>query len=181
MRKYIISILIATLIVTLGVYQVQSQIEIQNKNILNKSVEDKQNITSCNTIQKPEPINPDIAKEEENNNYIIMQATAYDLSVQCCGKSYSSPSRGITRDGFNLNNKSHSEAWTVSSNKFSLGTKLRLKFSESHKNYSGIYTVRDTGNFNENVLDVYIGDFGEHVYRDTINFGRVDVKVGVVE
>jgi 3D (Asp-Asp-Asp) domain-containing protein len=115
------------------------------------------------------------------DNYIIMQATAYDLSIQSCGKSYSHPSRGITRDGFNLNNKTHGEVWTISSNRFPLGTKLQLEFPESHKNYNGIYTIRDTGNFKENVLDIYLGDFGEKVGKETIKFGRVDVKVLVLE
>lgn len=118
---------------------------------------------------------------ESKQKYIEMEATAYDLSIQCCGKSYSNPSRGITRDGYNLNNKSHNETWTVSSNRFPMGTKLQLQFSESHKKYNGIYTVRDTGKFKENVLDVYVGDFGERVNRNTMNFGRVDVKVLVVE
>jgi len=110
-----------------------------------------------------------------------MEATAYDLSIQSCGKSYSNPTRGITRDGYNLNRKSHSETWVVSSNKFPLGTKLQLEFPESHNKYSGVYTVRDTGNFDMNVLDVYIGDSGEDVHQEAIEFGRVEVKVLVLE
>jgi 3D (Asp-Asp-Asp) domain-containing protein len=118
---------------------------------------------------------------EPKNKYLIMQATAYDLSTQCCGKSYTNPSRGITRSGYNLTNKSHRDSWTVASNRFSIGTKLKLEFPESHKRYNGIYTVRDTGSFDRNVLDVYIGDYGEKVHQDTINFGRVDVKVEVIK
>ena len=110
-----------------------------------------------------------------------MKATAYDLSIQSCGKSYSSPSRGITRSGYNLNNKSRKEAMTVSSNRFTMGIKLYLKFPESHKKYNGIYTVHDTGNFKDNILDVYVGDFGEKINQDTIKFGKVDVKVCIVK
>lgn len=179
MKKHIISILITILMVTVGVHQVQSQIETETKNKNKLQSVTKEDTIMCNAV--PELINPDTIKEEENNNYIIMKATAYDLSIQCCGKSYNHPSRGITRNGYDLNNKSHSQVWTVSSNKFPMDTKLQLEFPESHKNYNGIYTVRDTGSFKENVLDVYVGDFGEKVHQDTINFGRVDVKVKVIE
>jgi len=143
-----------------------------NKQLVNKSIE------SVN-IHNP----PDISlkPDKENNDYIPMKATAYDLSIQSCGKSYSSPSRGITRSGYNLNNKSRKEAMTVSSNRFTMGIKLYLKFPESHKKYNGIYVVKDTGNFKENVLDVYLGDFGEKVGRETIKFGRVDVNVKMIE
>jgi len=139
-----------------------------NKQLINQSIE------SIN-IHNP----PDISLKsgKENNDYIIMEATAYDLSIQSCGKSYINSSRGITKDGYNLSNKSHSEAWVVSSNKFPMGTKLKLEFPESYEKYNGIYTVRDTGNFKSNILDVYIGDFGEKVNQNTVKFGRVDVKV----
>jgi len=110
-----------------------------------------------------------------------MQVTGYDLSVQSCGKTYSNISRGITKNGYNLNNKSHNEAWTVSSNKFPMGTKLKLTFPKSHEKYNGIYTIRDTGNFGNNLLDVYLGDFGEKINQNTINFGRVDAKVLVIK
>jgi 3D (Asp-Asp-Asp) domain-containing protein len=162
MRKYLISILIVALMVTIGVDKIQSQTEVENKYNVNNQIEIVQ-------IEEPEP------------TYIIMKATAYDLSIQSCGKSYSSPSRGKTTDGYNLTNKSHSEAWVVSSNRFPMGTKLQLEFPESHKKYDGVYTVRDTGNFRSNVLDIYLGDFGEKVGKDTVKFGRVDVKVMVVE
>ena len=120
---------------------------------------------------------PVVSLKSEQQNYIAMKATGYDLSIQSCGKSYSNISRGITKNGYNLNNKSHSQAYTVSSNRFPMGTKLQLEFPESHKKYNGIYTVHDTGNFKDIILDVYLGDFGEKVYQDTVKFGRVDVKV----
>jgi len=141
-----------------------------NKQLVSRSIE------SVN-IHNP----PNISMELENNKYILMEATAYDLSVQSCEKYYSNPSRGMTKDGYNLNNKSHNEAWTVSSNRFAMGTKLLLEFPESYKKYDGIYTVHDTGNFGNNILDVYIGDFGERVSKEVNKFGRVNVKVWIVE
>ena len=146
-------------------------------NELSYSQQVNKSIQSVN-IHNP-PVIP--LKLEKENNYIKMQVTGYDLSVQCCGKTYSNPSRGITKNGYNLNNKSHSQAYTVSSNRFPMGTKLELKFPESHEKYDGIYIVRDTGNVGNNILDVYLGDFGEKVHQDTIKFGRVDVKVEVIK
>jgi len=115
------------------------------------------------------------------NNYIEMQATAYDLSIQSCGKSYKNPSRGITKSGYNLSNKSRKEAMTVSSNRFPIETKLLLEFPESHEKYNGCYIVRDTGNFRNNVLDIYLGDFGEKVSREVIKFGKVNLNVKINE
>jgi 3D (Asp-Asp-Asp) domain-containing protein len=170
MRKYIIAILIVGLLTSIGIYQVNSKL-VHNQNIINEVKLENQEVNE--TIQEPKEPKPE-------PEYITMQATAYDLSIQCCGKSYNNPSRGISRDGYDLNNKSHKEAYTVASNRFPMGTKLHLEFPESHKQYDGVYTVRDTGNFKENILDVYVGDFGENVHQDTINFGRVDIKVVVI-
>lgn len=175
MRKYIIILLTMILFVMLGVNYADSQMNLTKEK--NKSI-DKVDVIEYNKLESK--LKPVDVENEKENNYIIMQVTAYDLSVQCCGKSYNHPSRGITRDGYDLNNKSHSEALTVSSNKFPMGTKLKLEFPESHKKYDGVYTVRDTGNFKENVLDVYVGDFGEKVHQDTIHFGRVNVKVYII-
>lgn len=176
MRKYIIILLTMILFVMLGVNYTDSQMNLTKEK--NKSI-DKVDVIEYNKLESK--LKPVDVENEKDNNYIIMQATGYDLSIQCCGKSYNHPSRGITRNGYNLNNKSHGEAWTVSSIKFPMGTKLRLEFPESHSEYSGIYIVRDTGNFNENTLDIYVGDFGEKVHKDTIEFSRVDVKVWVIE
>jgi len=127
------------------------------------------------------PSNISLKSEKKNNDYIEMKITAYDLSVQSCGKYYFDKDRGITKDGYNLNNKSRKETMIVSSNKFPMGTKLQLIFPKSHEKYNGIYTVHDTGNFKDNILDVYLGDFGEKVNQDTVKFGRVDVKVEVIK
>jgi 3D (Asp-Asp-Asp) domain-containing protein len=111
---------------------------------------------------------------------IVMMATAYDLSVQCCGKSIGHPARGITKSGYDLNGKSRTEAMTISSNTFPLGTRLELAFGLDRSQYNGIYTVRDTGNMKPGVIDVFVGDYGERVSNETINFGRQIVKVQVI-
>ncbi len=172
MRKYILATLIVILIVVSGVHRIQSQMEEIQYN--------KQNINIDQPIQPIRSTNSDVVKISQNDNY-IMQATAYDLSKQCCTKSYSNPSRGITRSGYNLTNKTCKQAFTVASNRFPMGTKLKLTFPSTHRQYDGIYTVRDSGNFKQNVLDVYVGDYGEKVHPETIKFGKVEVQVEMIE
>ena len=108
-----------------------------------------------------------------------MEATAYDLSIQCCGKAYEHPSRGITANGYDLSNMTREEAMTVSSNDFPLGTRLELVFDEPYSQFNGIYTVRDTGNMKPGVLDVFVGDYGEEVSEEAVIFGRQTVRVEI--
>lgn len=110
---------------------------------------------------------------------LYMEATAYDLSIQCCGKPYGHPTRGITADGYNLNGKSREQAMAVSSNDFPAGTELELTFDDYRREYNGIYTVRDTGNMEPGVLDVFVGDFGEEVSKEAMRFGRQTVRVEI--
>ena len=110
-----------------------------------------------------------------------MLATAYDLSIHCCGKPYGHPGRGITADGTNISRLSRTEAMTVATNDLPLGTRVELTFEGNRAKYNGIYTVRDTGAMRSNVVDVYVGDFGELIGSETGEFGRHWVKVRVVE
>ena len=112
---------------------------------------------------------------------ITMLATAYDLSIHCCGKPYGHPSRGITADGTDINRLSRDEAMVVATNDLPLGTRVELTFEGNRAKYNGIYTVRDTGGMRSNVVDVYVGDFGELIGSETGEFGRHWVKVRVVE
>ncbi len=107
------------------------------------------------------------------------EVTAYDLSIQCCGKPLGHPARGITRSGYNLTGMTRAEAMTIACNSLPMGARVRLIFTGSRAQYSGVYTVRDTGGMGPGVADLYMGDFGEEVSPETEAFGRVDVKVEV--
>jgi 3D (Asp-Asp-Asp) domain-containing protein len=122
------------------------------------------------------PIEKPIEKPKESGRVLQMEATAYDLSIQCCGKSYNHPSRGIAASGKNLNNATRHEM-IVASNDFKMGTKLELTFAEPYQHYSGVYTVADTGGMRRGVIDVFVGDHGETVSREAIEFGRRAVQV----
>jgi len=112
---------------------------------------------------------------------IPMICTGYDLGVQSCGKSYNNPNRGITRSGKNINGLSREQVLIVASTRYKIGTKLKIIFPKGYEQYNNIYTVEDHGNFPEDVLDLYIGDFGEQTGQETISFGRVSVKVEILK
>ena len=125
-----------------------------------------------------EPLEPEI-EPSRGSKVLMFEATAYDLSIQCCGKPYGHPARGITKSGYDLNGKSREQAMTVSSNDFPAGTELELTFDDCHSEYNGIYIVRDTGNMNAGVLDVFVGDYGEEVSKEAVRFGRQTVRVEI--
>lgn len=107
-------------------------------------------------------------------------ATAYDLSVECCGKSKSHPSYGVTASGFNLKGHTWHSARTVSADLsvHRLGTQLYIKFPEPYSHMDGIYTVRDTGGGVVGYhLDIF---FGEDAYEAAIKFGRQRIEVSKI-
>ena len=124
----------------------------------------------------PEPV-----KEINVKKIRPMMATAYDLSINSCGKGYGHPSRGITASGRNLSGLSREKAMTVSSVDFPLGTKLLIDFDSPYEHFDGVYMVEDTGCLLPGTLDLYLGDFGEQVSQDALNFGRRPVEVQVLK
>jgi 3D (Asp-Asp-Asp) domain-containing protein len=162
MKQYIISILVATLMVITGVYQiqqVQSQTgttETKNKHIVQSVT--KEDVTMFNAV--PESIKIDIIKEEENNNYIIMQATAYTKSRE------EGTHKGITKSGIPVSRGIVS----VDPKTIPLGTRL---FIEDY----GHALAADTGGaIKDNRIDLYM-----ETKKEAFDFGRRDVKVWIIE
>lgn len=108
-----------------------------------------------------------------------MRATAYDLSIQCCGKGLEHPGRGITAGGKNLSGLSRAEAMTVASIDYPFGTELLISFPEPYTHYDGAYTVQDTGGFRSGTIDVFVGDYGDTVSEEAVKFGARTVQVQV--
>lgn len=68
MKKYVITLLLVALMVTIGSCQVQSQIQTQNINIVKQKPE----------LQvKPQPIDPDIAKVQQITNWDLETSTYF--------------------------------------------------------------------------------------------------------
>lgn len=106
------------------------------------------------------------------------KATAYDLSVQSCGKKKKHPAYGITRDGTSLVGKSRKEAMTVAVDPsvIPLGAKIYMEFtSPLQQHLTGIYTAHDTGNAVKGKhVDIYFGE--EQIHACTL-FGVNEVNV----
>jgi 3D (Asp-Asp-Asp) domain-containing protein len=102
--------------------------------------------------------------------------------VASCGKARSNKNFGKTRSGYNLANKSHSEAMTIAADLdiLPMGTKVYIEFKNARvSKYNGVYTVRDTGGaIHGYKLDLYIGD---DAYQEAMDFGVQRAYVRVVE
>lgn len=114
----------------------------------------------------------------------VFVATAYDLSIACCGKALGHPQRGVTAAGVDLNGLSRTEAKVVAADPevLPLGTRIRLEFLDfRHREYDGVYRVLDTGSqVQGDHLDVFLGDFGEEQAEAVREFGRTRVRVYVL-
>lgn len=138
-----------------------------------------------NSTNRDKSSNVSRSSEEKELREIKVIVTAYDLSVQSCGKKKGHPLRGITKSGFDLNGMSRKEAMTISADPkvIPLGSKVKIEFlSEKYRDYEGIYMVRDVGGaIKQNRVDLYVGDFGEKVSQEAINFGRTEAVITVLE
>jgi len=165
MKKYIIVILLVILIVTVGISRVQqNQTETQNKNKVQNKLQSvtKENVTMCATIPKPELelINPEAIKKEENNNYIVMQATAYTKSKE------EGTYNGITRSGTEVSRGTVS----VDPRVIPLGTKLYIE------GYGHAIALDTGGDIRHNRIDLYM-----ETKEEAFEFGRQEVKVYILD
>lgn len=87
----------------------------------------------------------------------IMETTAYNATVEQCGKA-----DGITASGTYV-----TEGRTVACNDFPFGTKLLIG--------ENVYVVEDRCGY-DNVVDIYFDD-----HRDAMSYGRRVMEVTVVE
>ena len=102
--------------------------------------------------------------------------TAYDLSVDSCGKPIGHPAYGVTATGDKLSHKSWHEARTIAVDPdvIPLGSKVRLEFHDpKYKKYDGVYMAKDTGGAVTNQkVDLFHGDYQQNkAHKDTIAFG----------
>lgn len=124
-------------------------------------------------------------KEYMNDKVLLplgeFEATAYDLSIQSCGKPKSSRGYGITANGTSIAGHSRESAMTIAvdPNIIPLGTKVYIEFPEQFKYLNGIYTANDTGSaIKGKIIDVFMGDFQQDTTSETVwEFGRRKVKV----
>lgn len=118
-------------------------------------------------------------------NIGVFDATAYDLSIESCGKAPDHPQYGDTASGFSLIGFSREEAMSVAVDDsiIPLGTKLYIKFTGEYESFTGVYTARDTGSaIKGRKIDIFMGDFNSTVASQvTKNFGHQAIEVSIVK
>lgn len=111
-----------------------------------------------------------------------MRATAYDLSVQSCGKSRNHPEYGITRTGTRATPK---KTVAVDPNTIPLGSLLYIEFPNEENKRNGIYVAEDTGSaVKGDIIDIYLGEDepgSNYIHRKCIEWGHKRVKVYVIK
>lgn len=118
----------------------------------------------------------------EETKGTIYTVTAYDLSVESCGKPVGHPLYGTTASGYSLAGHTWYSARSIAVDPryIPLGAKVLIKFLDNKfKKYDGIYTARDTGNaIKGHKIDFFIGDFGNDEASDiTWAFGKRQAEV----
>ena len=115
----------------------------------------------------------------------LFTATAYDLSVQSCGKKESHPAYGITANGTSL--KGHTlesaRAIAVDPKVIKLGSKVHIEFlDDEYKYLNGIFLAVDTGSaIKGKKIDLFFGDTGDSkTSQDLWDFGKRKIKVTVI-
>jgi len=161
MKKYIISLLLITLMVVLGVNKINinsqtEKIKPQNKNV--EKMVDKQEEIIYNEVELEQP-NQNI-NIEENDNYIIMIATAYTRSIE------EGTHKGITRSGTQVSRGTVA----VDPRVIPLGTKLYVE------NYGHAVALDTGGAIKENRIDLYM-----ETKDEAFEFGRKEVRVWIIE
>jgi len=156
MNNTVIALLLMILLVVIGVYEVNLNSQTDIIKTENKYIEtiDKQENITYNEVE------PSLAKIEENENYIIMEATAYTKSIE------EGTHRGITRSGTQVSRGTIA----VDPRVIPLGTKVYVE------GYGHAECLDTGGDIKHNRIDLYM-DSKEECFE----FGRRDVRVWIVE
>ncbi len=115
----------------------------------------------------------------------VFTVTAYDLSVESCGKGLDHPAYGLTASGESIKGMTREEAMTVAADTkvIPMGSKIRLEFlDENYQQFNGIYTVRDRGGaIKGDKLDLFMGDFKKEKADQSVwDFGKVQARVYLI-
>lgn len=129
--------------------------------------------TADTTIEFKQEKPPQMKKKPSRQKQTFeVEATAYDISIESCGKT-----DGITASGFDLTGHTWQTArcvaadWSV----FPKGSKLYIQF-EGAPEYNGVYYVRDKGGaIKGRRIDLFI-----ETRQGCINFGRRKARVNIL-
>ena len=138
------------------------------------------------TIQR-NTINKLYKEKEYMNDKVLLplgefEATAYDLSVESCGKPIGTKNHGVTATGRSLLGQSRSSARVIAVDPsiIPLNSQVYIEFDDKRfAHMDGIYTASDTGSaIKGRIIDIFMGDFKSNKTSDEVwEFGRRKVKV----
>jgi 3D (Asp-Asp-Asp) domain-containing protein len=154
--------------------------------------EEIQEIEYQESLQKKKFELMKLAREKENEavqeqqEWIDVRVTAYDLSIRSCGKRKTHKEYGISRSGISLRGHTRESAMAVAVDPefISLGSKIQIEFYDSeYQKYNGIYTCVDTGSaVKKNRIDLFLGDFGsEKESKEVARFGITKAKITIIK
>lgn len=131
--------------------------KVNNENIAAPNVKPKQSNAQPDVLPDVQTTDYDVHDNYTGYDVQIMEVTAYNATVEQCGKD-----DGITASGTVV-----TEGRTVACNDFPFGTKLLIG--------ENVYVVEDRCGY-DNVVDIYFDS-----YDDAISWGRRTMEVTVVE
>lgn len=170
--------------------------EINQLTVIKTKVEEEEEEEKVVMVQESAPTNeksvPQAVEEESApeptsapENSQTFTATAYDLSVQSCGKPIGHPQYGITSNGTNIAGKTREQAMSIAvdPNVIPLGSQVKITFPEPYTHFNGIYTANDTGGgIKGKKIDIFMGDFGSNNSNQSVwDFGVREVEVQVLK
>ncbi len=130
-------------------------------------------------------LDEDIAASQNNwdeKNSLKMKATAYDLSVESCGKKPGDPGYGITCSGTRA---TVGRTVAVDPEVIPLGSRLMINFPDEYSHLDGIYIAEDTGRLIKGTsIDIFFGEDARgstDVYDAAMAFGIRYVDVWILE
>ncbi|HBY20356.1 MAG TPA: hypothetical protein DEG71_05005 [Clostridiales bacterium] len=150
------------------------ELELENEKHVQELIQKEEKIE--NLVTERDELK-DIVKSSrgESDRWERFRVSAYDLSVQSCGKKKTDKAYGITANGTDLKgqNWETARAIAVDPTIISLGSKVKIRFiDENYSQYDFIYTAVDTGKLIKgNKLDFFYEDTGEIVSQKAMDFG----------
>jgi len=154
-----------------------------------KTITQYETITLTREIPVEVPVEVPVVLGEvesvKDNPIIEVVATAYDLSVQSCGKTRTHKAFGITSRGIDLKGKNWKTARVIAVDPkvIPLDSKVEVTFLDpNYAKYNGVYIAGDTGSkIKGNRIDVFIEDTGDtKVSEEALNFGVTKAYVRIV-
>lgn len=133
-----------------------------------------------------ESVQEEISRGNERN-YERYDITAFDLSVDSCGKRTTHPDYGITATGFDLTGKSllnGNRYIAVDPDLIPYNSMVKIIFiDKAYEKYNGVYQAVDTGSAIKryNRIDIFIGDFQQNKEsQEVLDFGITEALVRIL-